>query len=267
MSKKLSLSSPLVIGSVLAFVVTSGGTWGGYYVGKLNADGERGHAKVVEVMGTSVMGTVERVIDGDTVVMEDGSIVRLLGIDAPERNGTEAGDAECYASESMQALEKMVLGKKVELRKDIEESDRNKRLLRHVVIPREGRDNLLVSREMVEQGYAKELSIVPNKMYEGMLEQAQERARNAGRGLWSMCEYEEGETARLREKASAPPTRAHVIKGNISEKGAGRQYFLPGCPNYNRIKVDVRKGEEWFMTREEAERAGFSRSPSCDNAF
>src|SRR5688572_915442 len=54
---------------------------------------------------------VARVIDGDTFELADGDVVRLLGIDAPE-------EGECYYQESKQALDKLIIGKEVELRKD-----------------------------------------------------------------------------------------------------------------------------------------------------
>ena len=42
---------------------------------------------------------------------------------------------------------------------------------------------------------------------------------------------------------SAPPSPECTIKGNISEKGYGKLYFLEGYPNYLKVKVDTRKGE------------------------
>lgn len=70
--------------------------------------------------------TVARVIDGDTVVMSDGSKIRLIGIDTPERG-------QDGFTEASVALEQLVLGQVVTLvpgaRDDV---DRYGRLLRYI---------------------------------------------------------------------------------------------------------------------------------------
>ena len=43
--------------------------------------------------------TVERVIDGDTLVLDGGEVVRLVGLDAPEVAGRR-GIAQCFAIQS-----------------------------------------------------------------------------------------------------------------------------------------------------------------------
>ena len=50
---------------------------------------------------------VERVIDGDTIVLEGGVRVRLLGLDAPEL-GNNDGDSECYGPEATVFLESLI---------------------------------------------------------------------------------------------------------------------------------------------------------------
>ena len=53
--------------------------------------------------------------------------------------------------------------------------------------------------------------------------------------------------------ASEPPKQR--IKGNISSSGR-RLYHAPGCPSYERTKIDESKGERWFESAAEAEAAG-----------
>ena len=52
---------------------------------------------------------VERVVDGDTIVLDDKTSVRLLLIDAPELD-------QCFGPEAKEALQKLVLGQTVRLR-------------------------------------------------------------------------------------------------------------------------------------------------------
>jgi len=43
--------------------------------------------------------------------------------------------------------------------------------------------------------------------------------------------------------------------------------LLPGCPNYKRVKIDPRKGEQYFCTEEEAKDAGWEKSAACNNIW
>ena len=61
---------------------------------------------------------VVRVIDGDTLELQDGRIVRLLGVNAPERD-------ESYYLESKERLIELVFGKKVFLEYDTEVKKRS----------------------------------------------------------------------------------------------------------------------------------------------
>lgn len=85
---------------------------------------------------------VTKVIDGDTIVIEGGGSVRLLGIDADERGHP------CYA-QAKARLEELVLDKKVFLESDQQDKDRYGRLLRYVFI-----DNENINLEMVREGLA-----------------------------------------------------------------------------------------------------------------
>ena len=89
-------------------------------------------------------GVVERVIDGDTVVMGDGQDVRLIGIDTPESG------QPCYA-EARAALSAMALDHTVALvpgaRDDV---DHYGRLLRYV----DSAGGVDLGLEMIKQGWA-----------------------------------------------------------------------------------------------------------------
>jgi endonuclease YncB( thermonuclease family) len=82
---------------------------------------------------------VERVIDGDTVVV-NGSSIRLLGINTPEKG-------EKYSSEAKEFLEKKVLNKTIRL--DSKGKDRYRRELAYLF---NGNEN--INLEIVRNGYA-----------------------------------------------------------------------------------------------------------------
>jgi micrococcal nuclease len=121
---------------------------------------------------------VTRVIDGDTIVMADESKVRLIGVDAPEMNS----DFDCYAQKAKQRLEELVLNKKIGLEKDISQTDKYGRLLRHVWV-----DEMLTSLVLVEEGWAQVSTYPPDVKYQADFLDAQSRAREKGLGIWGEC--------------------------------------------------------------------------------
>lgn len=87
---------------------------------------------------------IGRVIDGDTVEMTDGSVIRLIGIDSPERG-------DCGFDEAADTLNLILYGQAVTLvpgaRDDI---DRYGRLLRYIDLA----DGTDVNLAMIESGQA-----------------------------------------------------------------------------------------------------------------
>ena len=236
--------------SLIFSALIAGGAVGGYRVFEDNS---------ASVFEHSVHAVVS-VIDGDTIGIENDVRIRLLGINAPDRT-------ECFYEESKLFLRELLEDGVITIRKDISGADRHGRLLRYVLVPSDTpeEDDVFVQERMVREGYAKTFAVAPNNEFRDLLSSAQQEAREKGRGLWGACEVEPESS--LRERDSLPIDPSCTIKGNISEKGYGKQYFPEGCPNYNRIKVDVRKGEAYFCTEEDAIAAGFTRSASCDNTF
>ena len=124
---------------------------------------------------------VDRVIDGDTIVLTTGEKVRYLLVDAPE---TTLGHDDCYGSNAAQFNSDLVLGKTVQLSYDVECTDMYGRLLAYVSV-----DGQEVNKLMIERGYACVLHIPPDgddradefKMY-------QLEAKTAMRGLWGACD-------------------------------------------------------------------------------
>jgi len=192
--------------------------------------------------------------------------IRLLGINAPDKR-------ECYYKEAKAYLKEQIEGQEVFLEKDITAKGFFGRLLRYVIVRTDNpeADTRIINNELIRTGNAFTLSDKgPDKKYRDLLATSQRKAREERVGLWSSeCNYfdEYKDAKSLREKGSEPPSKNCTIKGNISEKGYGKLYFLEGCPNYSRVKVDERKGEAWFCSEVAAQKAGFKRSESCDNTF
>jgi micrococcal nuclease len=147
-----------------------------------------GGGKVVGLMSRppSSQAVVERVVDGDTIVVRlDGreDRVRYIGIDTPE--SVKPGvHVQCYAKTASHENEKLVAGRTVKLVVDREERDRYGRLLAYVY---RADDGLFVNAALVQGGYARTLTIAPNTAHEAEFAHLATQARAAGRGLWSRC--------------------------------------------------------------------------------
>lgn len=130
---------------------------------------------------------VQRVVDGDTLVVETGGVeerVRLIGVDTPEsvKPGTEV---ECYGKEASEHTEELLPeGTEVVLERDVEARDRYDRLLAYVY---RASDGVFVNLAMIDQGYAQPAAYPPNVAHTEQFTTAGGDARENGRGLWGAC--------------------------------------------------------------------------------
>ena len=87
-------------------------------------------------------GKVERIVDGDTIVLNNETIVRYVGITSPETN-------EPFEKEATEANRKLVEGKEVNLEYDNYKADKFGRILAYLII-----DGKNVSIELAKLGMA-----------------------------------------------------------------------------------------------------------------
>lgn len=121
-------------------------------------------------------GTVTWIYDGDTASVRVGGVdykVRYLGIDSPEID--MPGHDEATNSNR-----DLVMGKTVELRKDVTNVDRYGRLLRYLYLE----DGTFVNEAIVQQGWATATDYPPDTAHIDELMNAQEEARREGLGIW-----------------------------------------------------------------------------------
>lgn len=124
---------------------------------------------------------VTYVIDGDTIEIDTGERVRLIGINAPEISYNEK-PSDCFSQEAKQKLSMLVDSKMIQLERDVTNEDKYERLLRYVWI-----DNLLVNETLVLEGYAVVDVFQPDTAYVQRLYRAQHFARIKKKGLWKKC--------------------------------------------------------------------------------
>ncbi|MDR2019076.1 MAG: thermonuclease family protein [Syntrophobacterales bacterium] len=117
-------------------------------------------------------------LDGDTIQLDTGEVVRYIGSDAPKLFLKEGG-SEFFAKEAMRYNKKLVLLKKIRLEYDVEKKDHSGRILAYVFVK-----NTFVNGELVKNGYARAVIKQPNTKYGNILLNLQKKAMEEERGLW-----------------------------------------------------------------------------------
>ena len=91
---------------------------------------------------------VERVVDGDTLLLTNGEYVRLIGVDTPETKHPEK-PVEYFGKEAYLFTKRMVEGKEVRLEYDQTRRDRYNRILAYAYLM----DGTFLNAEIIKQGY------------------------------------------------------------------------------------------------------------------
>lgn len=123
-------------------------------------------------------GRVDRVIDGDTFVLESGETVRLIGVDTPESTHPEI-PVQRFSKEAAEFLRRLVKGFEVELEIGTPARDTYHRLLAYVTV-----DGTPVNEEIIRRGYGYALTRFPHPRMDAFI-QAEREARVRQAGLWN----------------------------------------------------------------------------------
>jgi len=128
--------------------------------------------------GTWILCT--RVIDGDTIEIEDGSHVRFIGIDTPE-TVHPSEPIQPFGPEASEYTHDLLEGQNVYLVTDVSETDQYGRLLRYVYTE----DGIFVNLALVQAGLARVTTYPPDVAHVDEYVAAQEEARENSRGFWA----------------------------------------------------------------------------------
>ncbi|MBS3095062.1 thermonuclease family protein [Candidatus Woesearchaeota archaeon] len=114
-----------------------------------------------------------RIIDGDTILTNNGAVVRLVGIDAPEKGMP-------YSKIASDELGRFLDNNCLTLEKDVSETDKYGRTLRYIYV-----DNESVNEHMINEGLAVAFAYGNDTRYAERFNALQENAKKNKLGMWS----------------------------------------------------------------------------------
>lgn len=156
-------------------------------------------------------GESRYVFDGDTLRLDDGRRVRLLGIDAPE-TAHEGRAAEALGDAAKSALAELApRGTRLGLRLEAERRDRYGRWLAHLVLG----DGTNLQAELLRRGLATTLVIPPNEWAHECYAKVQSHARREKRGLWGLARFQPVDV----ETLPAGTRGYRIVRGRVQRIG------------------------------------------------
>ncbi len=145
---------------------------------------KRDNATQLSITPTERYYQVKRIYDGDTLLLDNGTKVRFLGINTPEIAKRDK-IAEAGGEEAKQWLIEKLKGSKIKLHYDLERKDKYGRVLAHVFT----KNNEHINLQLVANGLATVNIYPPNLKYVDQLITAQQQAESQKLGLWAMSDY------------------------------------------------------------------------------
>lgn len=198
-------------------------------IGAPHADAAAQPADAVGALAGSEIARVSEIVDGDTVVLDDGRQVRLVGIQAPKLPLGRAGfEAWPLAAEAKAALAALCLGHDVRLAYGGRRGDRHGRVLAHMV-DEAGGDQAggWVQGALLDGGMARVYSFQDNRALVPEMLAREALARAARRGIWAHPFY----AVRTPEEAGRYLGRFELIEGRVHDVAIvrGRVYLNFGA--------------------------------------
>lgn len=176
--------------------------------------------------------TVKMVYDGDTVVLENGRKIRLLGINTPEVAHRDKL-ADAGGEEAKTWLINKLKNTRVRLETDVETTDSYGRVLAHLFTENKDHINL----QLVQAGLAQANIFPPNLLYANEILAAEQVAETANTGIWQRPEYQVIPVNALPETGHSGWTR--IVGKVINVKPARKYIYLEFTPRFSaRIERD-----------------------------
>lgn len=165
------------------------------------------------------------VVDGDTVVLDDGRQARLVGIQAPKLPlGRKGFVAWPLADEARDRLVRLAAGKRVTLYRGETGQDRHGRELAQLVTQEE--KPVWLQAEMLRSGFARVYSFPDNRLCVDRLLAPEKEARARRAGIWALPFYAIRDAARVEELGGLVDS-FQLVEGKVKKAALvrGRLYL------------------------------------------
>lgn len=175
---------------------------------------------------------VTSVTDGDTLRLSDNRRVRIIGINTPELSH-QGRPTEPFADEARELLQKLIRSSdnRVQLRLGDEPQDHYGRLLAHVFLA----NGDSVEAKILTAGLATRVAIPPNVWGQNCFVQAENEARQAGRGIWAQSAYRNPIEAR---NLPTDVTGHILLQGRVERVGGSRHAQWINLDGGVALKID-----------------------------
>lgn len=169
-------------------------------------------------------GTVVAVVDGDTLVLDDGRQVRLVGIQAPKLPlGREGFETWPLADAAKTALEELALGRAVTLGHGGRRVDRHGRALAQLYCADGSPGGLWLQGELLVRGLARVYSFADNRALVAEMLALEGAARAAGRGIWADPWYRIRDPEDLVQGLADARDSFQIVEGRVADAAVVRK--------------------------------------------
>jgi endonuclease YncB( thermonuclease family) len=178
-----------------------------------------GPARAEDKGGETV--SVERAVDGDTLALAGGGVLRLAGILAPKRGDRASGpraerEVAAAAEAAQAALDALARGQKLRLVFGALREDRHGRRLAQV----RDESGRWLQDELLRQGHARVFTAGGAARAAEMLK-IEDEARTARRGIWALPAY----AVRADDEAGRHADSFQIVEGRVLKAASARTVF------------------------------------------
>lgn len=171
------------------------------------------------------MGRVVDVVDGDTLLLDNGLKVRLIGIQAPKLPlGRMDFETWPLAEDARQALADLALGQTVRVRFGGQRRDRYGRVLGHVFV---GDEQVWAQGALVAAGLARVYSFSDNRRCLAPLYRMEAQARAQRAGIWNGIDFYAIRHADRPQQIARRVDQYELVEGRVLHaERVGRRVYL-----------------------------------------
>lgn len=177
-----------------------------------------------EALPVSRRVQIVQVIDGDTVRLDDGNLLRLIGINTPEIGRGGRAD-ESGARQAKRRLADWIEGRQLEFTVGLQPRDHYGRMLGYLSL-----GGVSVAEQLIEEGLGVATAMAPDRRLSDCLFAAEARARQARLGMWRRDP--------VRPATAIRRSGFALVRGRVTRVDQARDAWLIELDDHLVLKLD-----------------------------